>query len=119
MGVEYAIVCDKTKEAYDLGKSFGWQWSYDGDLPSSLQEVMDYAHEFWEDRGECDNVWLDALAKEVWGFIYDHPGCRVISDTGDCWWGKPGSHLFDKYGGTADEHIYLEIGSRYDIKVSK
>lgn len=117
MGVEYAIVHDATKEAYELGKGFGWQWQVpdkhdpypDHPWPPSCRgAVRAVVAEAFE---EASDAWLIACTDAVWAFIEAHPGCRMSSDTGDDFWSvnPTGEHV------KTWDRVFRQVGTRYDV----
>ncbi len=115
MGTEYALLCDKTHEAFNLGVGRWYIWQQEG-LPG------DVAGAYALLNGWLDNVawkppqgreeWIGETANKIWDFVETHPGCRVVSDT------DPAPFYWDK---EPDEHpetpglvFYREVGSRYN-----
>lgn len=128
MGVEYALVCDKTKQAYELGRGPWWNWK---ELVPLTRESVNKFVEEWV--GDWDEVTLKGgrhvrrepskktkehnlaygkqISEEIWSFIEQHPGCRVIDDCGDVFWSSSKENLqAAAQDGFTD---FQEIGSRY------
>lgn len=124
MGVCYAIVHDETREAFELGKSVGWEWlpvneyvADDDGCPwpppshGALRSffVDSYKHSEW-----ADAEFIGRVTDAVWSFIQSHPGCRVEADTGDVMWSSRDSTWF-REDRLEDPNFYVEIGSLYDL----
>lgn len=120
MGVEYAIVCDKTGEAYDLGKGFWGDWkkrgrgpkTYFDDVDEGFPESREHVRETldrWDWATEPERI---AITDSIWAFIESHPGCHVVDDCGDNFWHKP-DHERDEILRQGGSRVYREVGDRY------
>jgi len=121
MGVEYAIVCDKTREALDLGKGPWWELFEDeqGNAIDPTESLIRRHVNAWItgwNRERRDFKYASDLTTLIWDFVRTHPGCRVVSDCGDSFWAKDArdEEQLNTFG---PENCYLQIASRYDIKV--
>lgn len=113
MGIEYAIVHDTTKEAYDLGKGGLWA-SWKQTVPTSRHVVAEHLEAGtkagWEFGTEEERLaYLESIGAEIWAFIESHPGCRVVSDTEDDFWTKVPDFSLAEDG----YRVYRQVGSRY------
>lgn len=106
MGVEYAIVHDETHEAYELGKGYH-DWYVQ--LPRSRDEILQYLVDLF---GE-ELPFMRGKADAVWAFIESHPGCRMISDTGDALW-TTREITEREIAILGRENLFREVGSLYD-----
>lgn len=127
MGVEYALVCDKTKDAYELGKGPWADWRQAGP-PKTLLGVIEFV-ETWVLRvkqwgGPSTNLTLEyarEVAGEIWSFLEKHPESRVVDDcSGDNFWRSNDAFLSDEERKTFDREVqemggkvYRQVGSRY------
>lgn len=134
MGVEYALACERTGEAFDLGKGPWGEWQ--DNLPQSRDAVRHHLEDWivqsqvasvWSRaiRGHYEDPpfekdlpeWFDSLTNRIWTFIQRHPGCIVINDcSGDDFWHRPSPERCKndddlRRGG----RVFHEIGSRYDV----
>lgn len=137
MGIEYALVSRKTREAYDLGKGLNISYSYDENefrwhdqLPKTMEELSTTLMQ-WYKRREYDvltrvgDAFIFSLAREIWDFIDKHPDAEVVDDAGDYSWIEPQ----DWYESTIDtlawcgpgaredinQYWFVQVGSRYDV----
>lgn len=115
MGIEYALLCDKTHEAFELGKGAWYDWKRK--LPKSCDEVREHLRLWlmniaWEPP-QGPEAWIGEVSVKIWAFIEAHPGCRVAGDTDmgedDNYWDTEPWEPENVDGMT----FYRQVGSRY------
>lgn len=128
MGTEFALVCDATGEAYDLGKGPWYEWAdgrrhlYDDAVgPPRSRSDVDALLAYWMEGWALgvQPAWSAAVNEAIWSFVEAHPGARVVSDSS-------GDHVWDDWDARPDlsdhvqslrasgSRIYRQVGSRYD-----
>jgi hypothetical protein len=124
MGVEYAVVCDKTKEAYELGRGPWAEWKVEG-LPASLDATtlrlktwvsgwpLPLGRRSGPSRRAQNLVYAERVAKEIWSFLETHEGCRVIDDCGDDFWHAERQEESVSELEAQGCRVYKLVGSRY------
>lgn len=114
MAVDYAIVCDKTHEAFDLGR-FGEDWWLVGRewTMASRWRLRRELGEQWHSRHRSAE-WLDRAADALWAFVETHPGCYVRNDCDGTWWDADISWEDIARDCPSPEYFYHEVGSIYD-----
>lgn len=115
MGLEFALVHDATKEAFELGKWCGWEWRSETDVPKSREEVLAYFRKFYADEDHPDDPpdpLIEPMTDAVWAFIESHPGCRVV-DEHDYWWGDEADER--RVWAWGEAYVFKQVGSRYDV----
>lgn len=115
MGLEFALVDDATKHAYDLGRWCGYDWR--GKTPTSFEEVRTYFRDFYSTDGEDDPEYaraVEPVARDVWAFVEAHPNCRLV-DEHDYLWREAvmafTPEVFDVFEGP--QYCFVTVGSRY------
>ncbi len=101
MGVDYAIVHDETREAYELVRS-NWE-SWEKALPSNIEAVRARVVAMYPDSPPAP-AWVERATAEIWAFIQAHPGCRVENDLGNAYWTEE----------PEDPTEYRQVGSMYE-----
>jgi hypothetical protein len=104
MGVEFALVHDETKEAFELGKGyFDWREG----IPADRDGVRKFIVELFGDW-----EFVDPTTDRIWTFIESHPGCRLVSDTSDdaFWTTNPDEDAYRSFG---RENVFRQVGSAY------
>lgn len=115
MGLEFALVHDETKEAFELGKWCGWEWRSETTVPATRDAVLAYFRVFYADEDHPDepsDPLIEPMTDAVWSFIEGHPGCRVV-DEHDYYWKKEPTDDDRRIFGA--EYVFREVGSRYDV----
>lgn len=123
MGVEYALVCDKTKDAYELGKGPWSDWVQAGP-PKTLLGVIEFVETWvqqWAPTPGSSSLYAREVAGEIWSFLEKHPESRVVDDcSGDNFWRSNDAFLSDEERKTFDREVremggkvYRLVGSRY------
>ena len=99
MGVDYALIHEETREAYELVRS-NWE-TWEAAMPTSLDAVRERVARLFPSEPEL----AERASVAVWRFLETHPGCRVGRDTIDEWDTDP------------QEGQYREVGSMYEAQI--
>jgi hypothetical protein len=109
MGLNFAIIHDGTHEAFDLGKWCGYEWR--DHVPDDRETIEAYFERFFNAYDPPAPERVKPVTDAVWAFVSARPGCRVIDENADQWWGKaPDDRVREAW---RPDEIYIEVGSRY------
>lgn len=117
MGVEYDVVSDATREAYELGKG-AWSEIFEAAKVLSY-ENLEACIAGWFGVGDRDHErelrdWCGRVARELKAFLDSHPDAKLVNDA---------CHDYATYQEQPDEYFkdfsweqwpqYKLVGSRY------
>lgn len=110
MGVQYALVHDGTREAFELGKGFIWgEWRQFKHVPASKSALEAELRVWAISLGEPDAD-ISRLVDQLWAFIESHPGSRIVDDGCNWWTTDAAEAAAEDPGG---DSVWFQVGSRY------